>query len=106
MLRAAELTLSQSYDWFVIEHQSVQAVREDRRIEHPPSPPVVTRDCGLLACRTSVQNQGLPSDANGRSERTALEAVLQITLGKGVRPALANYHDANEIVQQLAHLKN
>jgi len=105
MLRAAELTLSQSYDWFMIEHQSIQAVREDKRTERMPSPPVVTRDCGLLACRTSVQNQGLPSDASGWNERTALEAVLQITLGKGVRPALANYHDASEVVQKLAHLK-
>lgn len=110
LLRAAELTLLEGYDWFVVvdretlvnreQHQSAvdSGVRYDR---------VVTRDCGLLNCTTSYKtvptySMGLSS---GTPSRGDTEAVLEIMMGKGVRPASGDSYDAVEVRDNLQQRK-
>lgn len=102
LLRAAELTLMAGYDWFVVvDRQSARdgegpdlraGVKRER---------VVERNCGLLGCSTRSGPEtgyGVGIEA-GERERT--EAILEIRLGKGVRPEGEDSYDAVEVRSNL-----
>lgn len=86
LLRAAELTIEQGYDWFVVTKRETVNDRE----KTAPTPSlgshqVVSRSCGLLACRTRVDN--IPDmDTSAGDVDSESKASLEIHLGKGVRP--------------------
>jgi hypothetical protein len=91
LVRASELTIAQGYDWFVVEKRTTRTLNEPDPFESRPSP-VVTRNCGLLGCRTYSQ---LPTQSMERPDTETL-ATLEIRMGRGVRPEKESY-DAREI---------
>lgn len=99
LLRAAEVTLLQGYDWFSVVDRQTLVDREkvpSARIGLSRSQ-VVTRDCGLLGCsyssRPVATTRADVSTSTGSSE---VEVMLEVRLGKGVRPENGDSYSASE----------
>lgn len=101
LLRAAEITNTQGYDWFVVIKQE-RISGEENKFSSPDlhSRALVTRKCGLLMCRDNVQP---PSDSGWEDMSKSEDSIvmLEIKLGKGIRPALDNTFDAIEISDKM-----
>lgn len=93
MLRAAELTLEKGYDWF-------EAV--DRKSEVAKPRPTTTVGFGLSSMRSSHFGTGLGFGMDmGSSDRNESEVLLEIQMGKGVRPDATQVYSARELVENL-----
>ncbi len=91
LMRASELTIAQGYDWFVVEKRTVRTLNEADPFDSTARP-VMTRNCGLLGCRTRTQ---LPAQAVDIPDTDTL-VILEIRMGRGVRPEKESY-DAREM---------
>lgn len=91
LMRAAELTLAQGYDWFVVEKSSLRTLHEEKPFE-PGTRPAITRSCGLLGCRSRMTTPESTLDIPG----TDTLAIVEIRMGRGVRPENKSY-DAREL---------
>ncbi|GAA0859899.1 CC0125/CC1285 family lipoprotein [Aliiglaciecola litoralis] len=91
LLRSAELTQQQGYDWFVVtsketfvESQKVQpassiGVSQQRQVE---------RHCGLLTCDTRTRPStevGVSINSSAGNERKEVHTILEIRMGKGTK---------------------
>jgi len=108
LMRAAELTLADGYDWFeVIDRETVTVTDHDDR-----GPDMgfgfertyyVERSCGLLSCSQSVRpwtTTRLDVDS-GRSV-TRHSHMLEIVMGKGEIPEKGgNYYNAAPLAESL-----
>ena len=91
MLRAAEITLDQGYDWFVVANRETMVDRE--KVSMEPEIGFSKRytrvtDCGLVTCRTSYYPESTLSTGIyvGGREKSVIESALDIQLGRGTRP--------------------
>lgn len=108
LLRAAELTLQQGYDWFRVANQDIE--RKDRQnttvdtgFAVPPQTSVY-RECGLIACRTTVSQSpgyafgtGVATTSTSRSYTSQVE----ITMQKYPKADQADAYDARDVVRTL-----
>ncbi len=107
MLRAAELTLMAGYDWFVVvDRQSDQDEGDSRLRAGASSGRVVEQDCGLLGCTTRTRPSTEVGVGLEAGEREKTEAILEIRLGKGVRPESGDSYDALEVRDHLRKSDN
>lgn len=106
MLRAAELTLAQGYDWFLVTDRETLVDKENVQL----SPQVgfsrryaTVTDCGVLTCRTSQfpSNQFETGVFIGGSEQSEIESTLNIEMGKGARPDKGSSFDALQVSENL-----
>lgn len=108
LMRAAELTLRDGYDWFeVVDRETVTITERDG--ERPAMgfgverAWYVERNCGLLSCAQSVRpwtTTRLDMDT-GRSA-THHSHMLEILMGKGEIPEKGgNYYNADSIARSL-----
>ncbi|MBR9912463.1 MAG: hypothetical protein GYB33_19150 [Gammaproteobacteria bacterium] len=117
LLRAAELTLLEGYDWFVVVDR--EQISERNRTHHSGSSfsgnsfsasrqQEVVRDCGLLGCTTYTRpgtrysmgiNLGDSAGYNGG--RSHVESILEIRMGKGERPQQGDSYAAYEVSRRL-----
>lgn len=105
LLRAAELTQQQGYDWFVIT--SRETFVESEKVNTGSSIGAshqreVVRDCGLLTCQTTTRpsnevNMGIHL---GSESKKQVQAILEIRMGKGTRPETESYN-AQEVQYNL-----
>lgn len=111
LLRAAELTLSKGYDWFVVVDRETQV---NRRTLAPSTQisasrlHTVYRDCGLLACRTTVYPSRMYNVEVGMGVsqgRNKTESIVEIRLGKGERPVNQDSYAALSIASTIAERK-
>lgn len=105
LLRAAELTQSQGYDWFVIT--SRETFVESEKVNNGPTIGAshqreVVRDCGLLTCQTHTRptNQMSVGLNFGNDSKKQVQAILEIRMGKGTRPETESYN-AQEVMQNI-----
>lgn len=107
MLRAAEVTLNEGYDWFVVANRETMVDREKVSVE----PEIgfskrYTRvtDCGLVTCRTRVYPESTLSTGIfvGGQEKSVIESALDIQLGRGTRPDLSSSFDARQVKENLS----
>ncbi|MFQ3220886.1 MAG: hypothetical protein ACI8R9_001501 [Paraglaciecola sp.] len=105
LLRAAELTQQQGYDWFVII--SRETFVESEKVNSGSSIGAshqreMVRDCTLLTCQTrSRPSSEVSMGINlGRDTKNQVHAILEIRLGKGTRPETESYN-AQEVLQNL-----
>lgn len=93
MLRAAELTLEKGYDWF----ETV-----DRQREVVKSRPTTTVVFGASSMRGAHFGTGMGFGMDmGGNDRNESEVLLEIQMGKGVRPDATQVYSANELVKNL-----
>ncbi len=111
MLRAAELTLEQEYDWFVVTDRETLVDKEHVQV----SPQVgfsrryaTVTDCGALTCRTSrfPRSQFETGVFIGGSEQSEIESILNIEMGKGAQPDASTSFDARQVVENLGPKKD
>ena len=91
MLRAAELTLEKGYDWF-------QTVDRQSNVAKPR--PTTTVGFGLSTMRSSHFGMGIGMGLGG-SDRNESEVLLEIQMGKGIRPDATHVYSASELVENL-----
>lgn len=104
MLRAAELTLEQGFDWFTVSSREtlVDNKTVDRGSQVGFSKRYETRrECGLLTCRTRTEPTSSYSAGVflGGDKSSDIEAVLNITMGNGNKPSSA--FDATQVKNNL-----
>jgi uncharacterized protein YceK len=106
MLRAAELTLLEGYDWFVVTDR--ETLLDKETVQTTPTAGFSQRyarvtDCGVLTCRTSYHptTQFETGVFVGGSQQSEIESILNIELGKGTRPTSATSFDAREVRENL-----
>lgn len=106
LLRAAELTLANDYEWFQIVDRETATTE---RVSREPQTGFgyerawyVQRDCGLTGCTRSVRpvtyttwrvDAGRPTEKHSHS--------IEIVMGKGEMPADGNYYDAKAVVNAI-----
>ncbi|MDR7120084.1 CC0125/CC1285 family lipoprotein [Rheinheimera soli] len=97
--RAAELTLSQGYDWFdlvaketLVDRRNYTVSARHHTVTHQQ------KSCGLLSC-TSYQQTELAPEPETAVDFT--EVRIDIRLGKGVSPQGDSVFQAAEVVQRL-----
>ena len=105
ILRAAELTISQGYDWFEVKNRYLTHNDMDKRNKNVNdsdrySREQISRECGLLGCRTQVRSMPEPDVDNEILSREA-SVIVEIIFGKGIRPAKQNIYDALETRETL-----
>lgn len=91
LMRASELTIAQGYDWFIIEKRTTRTLNEADPFDSTARPGI-SRNCGLLGCRTQTQLPMQPLD--GPDIETLV--ILEIRMGRGIRPEKESY-DAREM---------
>lgn len=106
LLRSAQLTKQQGYDWFVVT--SKETFVESEKIQPASSIGVsqtrqVERHCGLLTCETHSRPStevGLRLNAGHTNERKEVHSILEIRLGKGSKPNEDSY-SAQDVLDNL-----
>ncbi len=108
LLRAAELTLQEGYEWFqVVERESDKKVNAATSVGTGFSVPghtSVYRDCGVLSCRTTVASSPGFSTGIGIASTTTTSAytyALEVLLGKAPMPKSENAYDAREVASSI-----
>ena len=99
-LRAAELTVQQNYDWFIVTSRDVLVDGKNQ-----PSSSVHTgfgtrRDCGFYGC-SSQPSTHLGIGINLGDKGQEIESILEIKLGKGIRPENQESYEAREIIKNM-----
>lgn len=98
LLRAAELTLANEYDWFLAtnnellvdqgrEASSTQLTRQYNR----------STQCGLLSCSTSYYPTTVATHSINTGSTPSTQVFLTISFGKGTRPDNSDSYDAQDI---------
>ena len=106
MLRAAELTLLEGYDWFVVTDRETLVDKET--VQTTPTAGFSQRyarvtECGVLTCRTSYHptTQFETGVFVGGSQQSEIQSILSLEIGKGTRPTSATSFDAREVRDNL-----
>lgn len=108
LMRAAELTLRDGYDWFeVVDRETVTMT--ERGGQRPETgfgverTWYVERSCGLLSCRQSVRPwTATRLDLDSARSGSRHSHMLEILMGKGEIPAKGgNYYNADTIARSL-----
>jgi hypothetical protein len=110
MLRAAELTLLNGYDWFVVVDRETSRESESdnnsghigmAKSQHRNSHTRNT-ECGLLTCRQSHEpTTTYHARVDLGNQRDFVESLIEVRMGKGVMPDSNNSFSAIEVKQNL-----
>jgi hypothetical protein len=113
LLRAAELTLQEGYDWFqLVGRETDKKARSSTTIGGGmdfPSQTQVYQRCGLLRCDTVVSSSpGFSSGADiaTTNTSTSYSSALEIVLGKYPLPNSVESYDARQLASTLRRLMN
>lgn len=96
--RAAELTLSEGYDWFQVAQRYVDG-RPDSAGGFRPNVSVGYGASNYGGWRTSGAGVGVGLNFSGPSPTST---VLEVRLGRGARPNAAEAYDARQVAGALA----
>tara|TARA_R110001592_G_scaffold63585_17_gene194986 strand:+ start:5671 stop:6216 length:546 start_codon:yes stop_codon:yes gene_type:complete len=107
MLRAAELTLQNGYNWFHLVNRDTESKSRSSTsisgISDFGGGTAVYQRCGLLSCQTVVSQS--PSRFSGgiasSTTRTNYQASLEIKMGKDPMPDDAEAYNAQELASTL-----
>jgi hypothetical protein len=94
--RAAELTQVQGYDWFVIINAQVEIAHNEQALVQRQAPPKMVRECNLLSCRTHTLVSPSIGTSSIDKRDQLIETLLEIRLGRGVKPMQEHIFDAQE----------
>ena len=113
LLRAAEVTLQNGYDWFRLVNSDIdKKVRSTTSVGSDfdvPGQTTVYQRCGLLSCSTAVSSSPGFSpgfDVATTNTSTAYSSALEIVMGKKPMPASVESYDARNLASTLRRLMN
>ena len=108
LLRAAEMTLSEGYEWFqVVDRETATTLSRE------PRPAVgfgyerayhTERSCGLLGCTRHTRPATYTSwtiDSHAHHPDTRHSHSLEIVMGKGKMPENGHYYDAKQVTKAI-----
>jgi hypothetical protein len=111
LLRAAELTQQQGYDWFVVTSKETFVESEKQQ----PSSFIgftqtrqIERNCGLLTCETRNRPStevGVNINNDINNNRKEVYSILEIRMGKGVK-LIEDSYGAQDVVDNLSEKTN
>jgi hypothetical protein len=104
LLRAAELTLAEGYDWFqIIDRESATIETREPRATFGYQRAYYTEQyCGLVSCtRTTRPSSFAHMEFGNDRPETAHSHSLEIVMGKGEVPEDGNYYDAQSVVKSI-----
>jgi len=99
-LRAAELTIREGYDWFVVTNRNVLIDGKNQPRSTIHTGIGTSRNCGLYGCRNQPSTQ-LGIGINLSDQGQDIESILEIKLGKGVRPETQDSYEAREVINNM-----
>lgn len=100
LLRAAELTLAEGYDWFqIVDRESATTeTREPRAGFGFERAYYVQKSCGVLSCTESVRPATYARmDFDSNHPKQSHSHSLEIVMGKGEVPEDGNYYNAKDV---------
>lgn len=100
LLRAAELTLAEGYDWFqIIDRESATTETREPRAGFGYQRAYYTeRSCGLMGCTQRTRPSTFSHmEFDSRRPETSHSHSLEIVMGKGEMPEDGNYYDARSV---------
>lgn len=102
LLRAAELTLAQGYQWFVVSEKDVNGKRLTRNIESSVYVDTIA-DCSSDMCGSVPASRKYGSDGVNieQEERADFTVELTVLFGKGERPEPKFVYDAQEVIASM-----
>ena len=107
LLRAAELTLQEGYDWFQLVNRDTESKSRSSStisgVNEFGGGTAVYQRCGLLSCDTVVaQTPGrLSGGVASTTTRTSYQASLEIKMGNDPMPDSAEAYNAQELASTL-----
>ena len=104
VFRAAELTLSQGYDWFDVTDIRAGYITAGGAFlpeDGYGRDRIIRRDCAPMTCRESLYAVRQDAEADSRKRPDQSYTVVEIRIGKGVRPASLDVHDARWVLTRL-----
>ena len=107
LLRAAEVTLQEGYDWFHLVNRDTESKSRSSTsisgVNDFGGGTAVYQRCGLLSCDTVVSQS--PSRLSGgiasSTTRTSYQATLEFKMGKNPMPDDAEAYNAQELASTL-----
>lgn len=113
LMRAAELTLQEGYDWFYLADRNTDkkvhgATSIGAGIDIPSQTEVYQR-CGLMRCNTvATTSPGFSTggDISSTTTSSSYSSALEIVLGKYPMPNSVESYDARELASTLRSLMN
>lgn len=103
LLRAAELTLQQGREWFkVVNRETDKQSRQSSGAGLSASRPYsVSRDCGLLGCRTTSSSIHTGASISSTRQSNRYASSIEIVMGTGEPDDPDVVYNAREIIQSL-----
>ncbi|WP_417681722.1 CC0125/CC1285 family lipoprotein [Pseudidiomarina aquimaris] len=107
LLRAAELTLAQGYEWFVVSEKDVSGKRLARNEQTEVHVDTIA-DCTSDMCGSVPATRKYGSDGVNikQEERADFTVELTVLFGKGERPEPKFVYDAEAVIQAQKSAKN
>ncbi len=103
LLRAAELTLQNDYDWFRVLNQETQQQTGAPVTTTTRSPAQqVYRDCGPLGCTTTITPAYTGADVVTVHESDRYSTSIEIVMGDGNLDDPTSAYDASELRRSLS----
>ena len=100
LLRAAEVTLANDYDWFRVVNQQTDTTTTTTPTTvttTTPTQTVTTRDCGPLGCTTTVTPSYTGTQVVAIKEDDAFSTSIEIVMGDGSLRDPTVAYDAEEL---------
>ena len=113
LLRAAELTQAQGYDWFVVTNKETFVVtNKETFVESKSQAPTSSisasqsqqyeRSCGLLTCETRARpTSSVGVQVSNNDKRKEVHTLIDIKMGKGIKPS-DNSFSAQDLIENLS----
>ncbi|MEJ8569142.1 CC0125/CC1285 family lipoprotein [Elongatibacter sediminis] len=103
LLRAAEVTLQNGYDWFEVLSSNTQTAERERLTTATEPVPArrVSRSCGLLGCTTTVDSGYAGVRVMATREDDYHTAHVEFTMGDGEPQAPSRVYNAAELAQSI-----
>lgn len=103
LLRAAELTLDEGFDGFEVVSRTSDVTSEDRPTArfHQRGDYRVTRDCGLLTCRTSVRDTYTPGSIGTFRTDEETVVVIEIVMHEEAPANSVAIYDARSVKENI-----
>ena len=107
LLRSAELTEQQGYDWFVVTSKEtfVESEKQQTRSSIGFSQTrQMEKNCGLLTCETRSRPStavGVNINSGINNDRKEVHSILEIRMGKGIKPS-ENSYGVQDVIDNLS----